>query len=788
MHPPRALRLTLLTSLAVLAPLVPFVSLGEEAVAAPSAAVTVVNPGFEQGATAWTFTSGTGVATNAPHSGSKLAYLDEGATKKVSQTITATADGVVDVSAWVTTGGAGGKFVARVNGTVAGSVALPGQSAYTRYTIHRVAVKNGDQLEIAFEGGSGASYVNVDDVEVGASLIPAVEFANPGFEQGATAWTFTSGAGVATNLPHGGTKLAYLDEGSARKVTQTVTATGDGMFDFSTWAATGGTGGKFLARVNGAVAGSVDLPSRATYSRHTISRVSVKKGDTVTLSFEGGVSWVNVDDISVSPSAPVDPVVTSSDPKIVAMFDWAKRKANSYVQLPGAIGPINVDEGHLAGTGVGPYAPSYWAGYANRSAYYGRDMAHQVGGAAVLGLHAENKSMLHAFAASATPRHKYYPVWAINFDNKTYLATDYKNPDYFVREVPATFELVEKANAAYRWTGDDDYINDTALWNFYKTSTKEFIELHDSAKPNGVAEGKGTHIFDGAASYKEDGDLHVIEAGDGVAAQYQAFRAMSALAASKGDTALSNTYKQKADDLQAYFNDTWAGSGNGASMIRAYTTEGEPVTGWGKEMSWIMLQKQITAPGARSDAYLDYVDTESEGSGRSRNIEAYTYLPDVFFTYDRNDTAWKWMNYVYDQRNVQHVVSKQGPNGDYPEVSFTLVSQTVEGLMGVQPDAPAKSLSTLSRLPSGMGWLQVKDIKVGGNTFTLRHDGATSSKLTNTAGSASYNWEARFAGNRSTIKVDGVAQTVKTKVVNGKTYTYANVTVAPGQTATVTVS
>ncbi|MFF9144904.1 hypothetical protein ACF1BN_08620 [Streptomyces sp. NPDC014861] len=788
MNPPRALRLTLLTSLAVLAPLVPFASL-DEATAAPSAApLTVVNGGFEQGTTGWTFTSGAGVATNVPHSGSELAYLDEGTAKKAGQTITATGDGVVDLSVWVKTGGAGATFVAKVNGSTVGSAVLAKRAAYTRYTIPRVAVKNGDSVEISLVGGTGVSYVNIDDVEATPSLIPAVEITNPGFEQGTAGWTFTSGAGIATNLPHGGTKLAYLDQTAAKKITQTITAKGNGMFDFSTWAATGGSGGKFLVRVNGTLAGFADLPSRSTYSRHTVSRVAVKTGDKVEVVFEGGSSWFNVDDLSVSPSAPVDPVVTSSDPKIVAMFDWAKRKANSFVQLPGAIGPINVDEGNLAGTGTAPYAPSYWAGYANRSGYYTRDLAHQVGGAAVLGLNTENREMLRMHAASATAEHKYYPVWAFNFDNQNYLATDYKNPDFFVREVPAAFEVVEKANAAYRWSGDNAYINDPVLWDYYKHATKEFIELHDGAKPNGVAEGKGTHIFDGAASYKEDGDLHVIEAGDGVAAQYQAFRAMSDLAKSKGDTTLSNTYKQKADDLKAYFNDTWAGSGNGADMVRAYTKEGAPVTGWGKEMSWIMLQKEITATGARTDAYLTYVDTESQGSGRSRNIEAYTYLPDTFFTYDWNDTAWKWMQYVYDQRDVQHVVSKQGPNGDYPEVSYTLVSQTVEGLMGVRPDAPAKSLATHSRLPSGMDWLQVKDVKVGGNTFTLRHDGATSSKLTNTAGSDSYSWEARFPGNKSTIKVNGVAQTAKTKTVNGKTYTYAAVTVAPGQTATVTVS
>ncbi|MEU9856621.1 hypothetical protein [Streptomyces sp. NPDC047974] len=785
MQPSRPLCLSLLASLAVLAPLTPLVATAP-ASAAASAAPTVTNPGFEQGTTGWNFTSGTGIATNAPHGGTKLAYLDGGTGKKVSQTLTATGDGLYDFSAWIATGGTGGKFVARVNGTAVRTVELPSRNAYAKYTLPHVTLKNGDTLELAFE--SGNSWVNVDDVAATVAVPPPVDVANPDFEQGTTGWNFTSGTGIATNAPHGGTKLAYLDEGTGKKVSQTLTATGDGLYDFSAWIATGGTGGKFVARVNGTVAGSVDLPSRSSYARYTVSRVSVKNGDTLELAFESGSGWINVDDLMVSPGAPVDPVVTSSDPKVVAMFDWAKRKANSWVQLPGAVGPLNIDENNRSGTGVGVYAPSYWAGYAHRSASYTRDLAHQVAGASVIGLHAENKSMLRAYAGSATAEHKYYPVWALNFDNQTYLKTDYISPTFFVREVPAAFELVEKANAAYRWSGDSTYVNDPEFWNYYKHATKEFIELHDAKKANGVAEGTGDGIFSGAVSYNETGEHHLIEAGDAIASQYQAFRAVAALAKSKGDTTLADQYTQKAADLKAYYNDTWSGSGSGASMIRGYTREGGTLTGWGLENSWFVPMKQLIEPGSRAEAYLDFIDQQASGSGKPSNIEAISYLPDTFFAYDRNDTAWKWMKYVYDQRDVQHPVSKQGPNGDYPEVSYTLLSQTVEGLMGVQPDAPAKSLATGSRLPSGMGWLQVKDVKIGGNTFTLRHDGVTSSKLTNTAGSATYSWEARFPGNKSTIKVDGVSQTVKTKTVNGKTYTYATVSVAPGQTATVTVS
>ncbi|MEU7576128.1 hypothetical protein AB0B50_00755 [Streptomyces sp. NPDC041068] len=611
---------------------------------------------------------------------------------------------------------------------------------------------------------------------------------NPGFEQGTAGWTFTTGTGVATNQPHGGAKLAYLDEGEGKKVSQKITAPRDGTYDFSAWIATGGTGGRFVARVNGRTAGSVTLPARPTYARHTLSRIALKSGDELELAFESGGGWVNADDLMVSPSAPADPVVTSSDPKIVEMFGWSKRKANSWVQQPGTVGPLDVDERNPAGTGTGVYAPSYWAGYAHRSGYYARDMAHQVGGASVLGLGEANKAMLRTFASTSTEEHAYYPVWAVNFDNRTPLSIDYHSPTSFVREVPAPFELVQKANEAYRWSGDRAYVDDDTLWDFYRHATKEFIERHDGARPNGVAEGTGKGIFAGAASYNEASDEPLAEAGDAIGSQYQAFRAMSALAGSKGDAALAKTYSKKADELEEYFNSTWSGSGSGASMVRAYTTDGKPLTGWGKENSWFMPMKQIMTPGPRTDAYLDYVDEQAGGSGKPANIEAISYLPDTFFAYERNDAAWKWMQYVYDKRDDQHPVGKQGPNGDYPEVSYTLLGQTVEGLMGVEPDAPATSLSTRSRMPSGMEWLRIEDLRIGGNTFTLRHDGARRSTLTNDAGPDRYTWEARFPGKHSTIEVDGKARPAKTKEVNGKTYSYVKVPVAPGRTVTAAIA
>lgn len=129
-----------------------------------------------------------------------------------------------------------------------------------------------------------------------------------------------------------------------------------------------------------------------------------------------------------------------------------------------------------------------------------------------------------------------------------------------------------------------------------------------------------------------------------------------------------------------------------------------------------MPMKGIIDAGPRNDAYLDLIDAGASGSEAPRNIEAITYLPDTFFKNNKNDTAWKWMQTVYDRRGTKHVNSRQGLNGDYPEVSFTLVSQTVEGLMGIEPDMPKRTVATQSRLPADIGWLGAADVPVGEGT------------------------------------------------------------------------
>ncbi len=107
--------------------------------------------------------------------------------------------------------------------------------------------------------------------------------------------------------------------------------------------------------------------------------------------------------------------------------------------------------------------------------------------------------------------------------------------------------------------------------------------------------------------------------------------------------------------------------------------------------------------------------------------------------------------------------------------------------MGVQPDAPSSAIVTLPRLPGDVGWLGVADIPFGDGAVRVRHDGATSSTLTNESVDGELAWEARFPGAHADATVDGSPAQARSADSDGMTYTLVEVAVAEGETATVEV-
>ncbi len=423
--------------------------------------------------------------------------------------------------------------------------------------------------------------------------------------------------------------------------------------------------------------------------------------------------------------------IETDDAALAEMFDWAVTTARGFVVADGTKGPLDVSEADAPPYRQAEYRASYHAGYRHRSGYYLRDFAHQALGAHLLGLQAENRAMLDSFVRTATPEHGGWPVWALNFDRVTPLSIDYRGPDRFVRELPAAFELVELIHVLYRWTGDRGLLDHRAHW---RQAVDAFVAERDHTLPNGVAEAQGPGIFDGAASYNERPGEHLLEAGDGFAAQYAALRHAAALeAAGDPDGGEGTRFAACAAALAAEFRDRWSRPQGRSSdraltgfaaldgLVSAYLASGEPVTGWLREGTWFLpLKGLLTAGDPRRDGLLDAIDAASRHPQLApTNIEALSYLPDVFLRHGRPDTADEWMRLLYARRDDAHEVPQQGRNGTYPELSFTLVGQIAAGFLGLEPDAAAMHLTTRPAPPSSVGRLAVHGVPFGDGTIDV---------------------------------------------------------------------
>jgi len=473
------------------------------------------------------------------------------------------------------------------------------------------------------------------------------------------------------------------------------------------------------------------------------------------------------------------PVIKSSHAGLNQTFSWAVDKALSYVQT-GKSGPIDRHE-RSRGVGGKSYEPSYWAGYTFRSAYYSRDFCHQAAGAQLLGLRYENFTMLRRFAETSNARRKWFPLWAINFDGSPF-KLDWDSDDSFVREVPAVFELVEQCWQQYLWTGDKRYITDETLVRFCHKAMSDFIKIHDTRRPNGIAEGTGTgDIFKGSATYNEvHSDNPLVEAGDGIACQYRAHLAFANILKARGERAAATLEQKRAAALRKHFNTVWSHEIGSESIVRGYDKAGQAQTDWGLENTWFMPMKGIVDAGPRLDSLMDQIRTRMDDpKTRPSNIEATSYIPDVFFARGDRESAWKWM---------EHIHKAPASARDYPEISFTVISHVVCGLLGVIPDAPRTLIATQSHLPAAIGEISVENISIGAARFTVSHTGTASSAVTLTSGAKTFTWLARFAGRHAELTINEQRRKADVITENGLVYSQVRVPLKMGQRMTVRVA
>lgn len=452
--------------------------------------------------------------------------------------------------------------------------------------------------------------------------------------------------------------------------------------------------------------------------------------------------------------------LNSSNPELNAGFIWAKDKA---LQL------VLTDKPDCK-------IPSYSAAMSIEQ-FCVRDVAHQLEGAHLLGLDTENYSMMNSFAWGANRRKGsqttdyFWPNWHYKYNVALDQQENFRSCNW--RCLPTSFDMAWRCYEQYLWTGDDKWISDELLTFHQNLHDEEngFMKYQD-VNNDGIADERSQ-----LASFFEfpDATIKNISAGDSVGTQYQSLLAYAAILAKKGDVSNAQKYLNKAKYVNACFETYWYDEANGlyANGMNFY---GIIQTEWGKEASFFIPMTLLGDLGPRVDRYLDFVENsiiEQNKTTSPLNIEAQTYLPEVFYKHNKKEIAWKYLQNIYK--------SKAG----YPEVSYACIGNTVAGLMGVIPDAPNNAFYTVPRLPSsGLEWVEVDHVPMGGRDLLIRHDGNTKTTVKNNNGKP-INWGARFYGNYAKVKVNGVERAAKSEYLNGKTISVVSVALPAGQKAVV---
>jgi len=500
--------------------------------------------------------------------------------------------------------------------------------------------------------------------------------------------------------------------------------------------------------------------------KRKLSKQMIAAAGTVAMaaSFSLGGYTAPVKDVE---AASCDLTFQTSSTYLQNAFDWAKEEALSKVH-----------------TGEGENYPCYQAALQDRPAFCQRDFAHQVDGAALLGLDEENFSMLKLFAQNQkVERDNYYSLWEINYDGKP-TPCDYEDDDHMWKNLCGMFETVENGYRQYQWTGNNNLINDTELNNYYSKTLNEFIQAHDKNLKDGIAEGVNVNGWSGDATYHEGVQGKLLESADGITTQYRANEAYAKILEAKGDSNATEYY-ERANALRNTYNTDWYSTTEDRPVRGKLESNHSNVTDFGYEGSLYPLYKNLMhvdydTEGTeyqealrRVNRQLDFV-YDNFVESPNPNIEAWTYYPDTFYNWNQNARAWSFLKHVIDSRS------------DYPEVSFTIISAIATGMMGISPDAPENKVTTLPRLPEGdpteVSSVDMDHIKIGSHDIGVTHRNNNYSSVTHNSGQGKLTWEAQFAGDYDWFMVNGTKRNTSKKYVNGTKVSYVTIELNPGQT------
>ncbi|MCR8556254.1 hypothetical protein KXD93_01290 [Mucilaginibacter sp. BJC16-A38] len=451
---------------------------------------------------------------------------------------------------------------------------------------------------------------------------------------------------------------------------------------------------------------------------------------------------------------------TSSDKDLERAFNWAREMAL-----------------HYKGKAGDPVGPWYESALPPRDAFCMRDVSHQCIGAEILGLSRENNNMFNLFVSNISASKNWCSYWEINKYSKP-APEDYRNDKEFWYNLPANFDLLYATHRLYLWTGDKHYISDPAYVRFQQKSVGEYIDswvlsadslLKRPAHPNAPVpynEGDSFHRCRGLPSYSE-GVANLKTGVDLVAALYRGLLTYSEILSEKGRKKEAALYAKKAEQYRQRLEADWWDEKE-ARYYSYLSNDGK----FGKEegepfLLWFDALKDSTR----------IRKTIAHIASKNWNMENTSYLPLVFYKNGYWDKAREYILYLSDPATARR---------EYPEVSFGVIEGIVQGLMGITPDAPGATISTIYK-SNGTGNAVINQLPLLHTTIDLAHISKQQSVIKNT-GQQPFKWKAMFYGAYKRAYLNGNLLPLKKGTdQQQREISIVETTVKPGEKADIKV-
>lgn len=456
---------------------------------------------------------------------------------------------------------------------------------------------------------------------------------------------------------------------------------------------------------------------------------------------------------------------TTSDPRLSAAFNWARRQALAYA----------FDRGDPAG-------PWYEAALPGRKAFCMRDVSHQSLGAHALGLDRYTRNMLRAFARGISDSRDWCSFWEITRDGLP-APVDYHNDAEFWYNLPANFDVLDACYRMYLWSGDRTYIDDPVFLNFYRRTVDDYVNrwdlsaggiMHRQRIMNVREKSGGSRFADsrGIPGYDEQQPGFVAGV-DLIAVEYAAYVAYARIAQLRGEGDESRTYLHRARQMKSLLNKTWWHN----STDGFYAWLGPDYKLAGANFDPSVLYYGAADAGAKSRAVVNGIVRRIAGKA-AIDIEEQSHLPEILYRYGDSAAAYQ---------QLLDLASPGKSRREYPEVSYAVIGAIVTGLMGINVQPPeGRTLTTIPRLTSATAWAEITHLPVRSNEIQLRHDGLRRTSLANLSG-PSLMWRACLPGSFAVLFVNGTRAPAERSApaATGAPISCATVAVAPGSAAIV---